>query len=120
MQLVVQSMTFPTPPSTQAKLAIYPLCSQNSLSVLLLGAEHGLQSLMDLSLSLICELLKGHKELCLINPDTPNTQSRAWPRAGFKMGMLMTKSLQWLECHTYCVLSNSVSAFFAAEYDLHF
>ena len=39
---------------------------------LLLDIQCGLEIFMYLSLSLVCELLKGHKELCLINLGTPN------------------------------------------------
>lgn len=102
MQLVVQSVTFPIPPSTQAKLAIHPLFSQSSLTTLLpLGAQHDLELLMYLSLPLVCELLKGLKEPCVTNLSTSNTWSKPWPRAGFNPGMLiMTESLKGSKCYT--------------------
>lgn len=56
-----------TPPSTQAELAIRPLCLQGSLSTLLpLGARHGLELPTYLSLPPVYVPRKGHKELCLI------------------------------------------------------
>ena len=63
--VVLQSMTFPTSPSPQAKIAIRPLCSQSSLPTLLLGAQLSLGLLLYLSLPLVCELLKSHKEFWL-------------------------------------------------------
>lgn len=43
----------------------------HSSTLLLLDEQHGLELRMYLSLPLDCELLKGHKELCLINLGTP-------------------------------------------------
>lgn len=94
------------PTFTQAKTAVRLLCSQSSLSTLLLETQH----LSPRAPTCPTSFRAAQRPWGTPSDESQHPQHLGYclPKAGFRAGMLRTVILTRPECHTECVLSSHI------------